>query len=313
MAENMTLSEMETKEVKYWNLNKSDLYSNWREKKLRESTALLSAGFVEISILSNPSDAEKAEIMDRIEKTGFALYQAPPVGDKVQIGKDLRSFTDSFGLRVAEAHRSAGVNGLVSLQVSDKEGQRGYMPYSRKGMNWHTDGYYNAPDDYVRAFALHCVRPAGDGGQSQIIDHEIAYIRLRDLNPDYVALLMDVEAMTIPANTEKDGSIRPDSVGPVFFVENGTMNMRYTARTRSISWKDDATHEAAKALQNILENETEFLHTATLAAGQGKLSNNVLHNRTGFDPNSQTGASRRLLYRIRFHNRIKGSQNGQTK
>ncbi len=314
MPENMKVSQSKTKVVRNADFTDPAAYRAWRQEKIARSDRRKPADFVEIANLATPSNHEVAAMLARINDTGFALYSAPPKGDDLQVSHDLRSFTDAFGLRVAEKHRSTIENGVVALQVSDKEHQRGYIPYSRKAINWHTDGYYNGPDQVIRSFILHCVRPADDGGRNQIIDPEIAYIRLRDLNPDYVTLLMDNAAMTIPPNTEKDGSVRPASIGPVFFLEDGALTMRYTARTRSIEWKDGATLEAARALQHILETEQDYLHSLTLAPGQGVLSNNCLHNRTGFDPEKATGTSERLLYRIRFHNRIEGSpKNGQAK
>ena len=287
------------------NLENPAAYAAWRSKKLATSPRAGAIPVLRVGDLSQPTDSEKSAILAQLSESNFAIYQAHAhSANEEEIGAELRQFTDAFGLRVAEAHRSAGINGVVALKVSMAEHQRGFIPYSRKAMNWHTDGYYNAPADTIRAFVLHCVRQADIGGQSQIIDNEIAYIRLRDENPDAVALLMDPEAMTIPESPEADGSVRPVSIGPVFFVEDGKLIMRYTARTRSISWKDEATQKAGALLQSLLEAERDYLHTLTLQPGQGILNNNTLHNRTAFDPTAKTGSSQRMLYRIRFHNRL---------
>ena len=84
----------------------------------------------------------------------------------------------------------------------------GTSPYTNRPLSWHTDGYYNAPEDRIRSFILHCCRNAERGGESALLDPEIAYIRLRDENPRFIAALMHDEAMTIPANHEADGSVR---------------------------------------------------------------------------------------------------------
>lgn len=52
-------------------------------------------------------------------------------------------------------------------------------------------------------------RPAKDGGVNAVRDHEIAYIRLRDMNPAYIKALMAPSVMTIPANIEQGTEIRP--------------------------------------------------------------------------------------------------------
>lgn len=288
-----------------FDLDKTTAYAAWRRSKLAVTPRAGTAPVLKVVDLSQPTESEKTAILQQISESNFAIYQAETYSENEgAVGAQLRQFTDAFGLRIAEAHRSAGTNGVVALKVSMAEHQRGFIPYSRKAMNWHTDGYYNSEADTIRAFVLHCVRQADIGGQSQIIDNEIAYIRLRDASPEAVALLMDPAAMTIPESPEADGSVRPVSIGPVFFIEHGKLIMRYTARTRSISWKNEATQKAAALLQNLLESERDYLHTLTLRPGQGILNNNTLHNRTAFDPSAETGASQRMLYRIRFHNRL---------
>ena len=288
-----------------FDLNNLEAYAAWRRSKLANSPRAGAMPVLKVGDLSQPTEPEKKEILAQLGESNFAIYQAEHYSaDETEVGAELRRFTDAFGLRVAEAHRSAGNNGVVALKVSMAEHQRGFIPYSRKAMNWHTDGYYNSEADTIRAFVLHCVRQADIGGQSQIIDNEIAYIRLRDASPEAVALLMDPAAMTIPESPESDGTVRPVSIGPVFFIEDGKLIMRYTARTRSISWKDEATQKAAALLQELLESERDYLHTLTLQPGQGILNNNTLHNRTAFDPDADTGSSQRMLYRVRFNNRL---------
>lgn len=290
-----------------WDMAQNTAYLDWREDKLDKYSRLLGAPPVVIKSLSDPSESECAKLVERCTETNLAIYETDPVqGDSDQVRADLRAFSTALDLRIAEKHRSAGGHGIVALEVTDAKAQRGYIPYTRKPINWHTDGYYNGPDEQIRAMVLHCVRPAGDGGVNQFLDPEIAYIRLRDLNPDYITALMHPKAMTIPENREKDGKLRPKSVGPVFSIDAGDhLAMRYTARTRSIYWRKDAiTQKAVAALQDILTGDDPLIQSARMKAGQGILCNNVLHNRTGFDSNV-TEKSNRLLFRIRFHNRIK--------
>ncbi len=288
-----------------FDLGNVSAYATWRRSKLALTPRAGAAPVLKVVDLSQPTESEKNAILKQVAESNFAIYQAERYSaDEDEVGAELRRFTDAFGLRIAETHRSAGNNGVVALKVSMAEHQRGFIPYSRKAMNWHTDGYYNSEADTIRAFVLHCVRQADIGGQSQVIDNEIAYIRLRDASPEAVALLMDPEAMTIPESPEADGSVRPVSIGPVFFIEDEKLIMRYTARTRSISWKDEATKKAAALLQELLESERDYLHTLTLQPGQGILNNNTLHNRTAFDPSADTGSSQRMLYRVRFNNRL---------
>ena len=91
--------------------------------------------------------------------------------------------------------------------------------------------------------------------------------------------------MTIPAREDEAGIARPAETGPVFSVDpgDGTLHMRYTARTKSIEWKrDPAVAAAVAALSRILGEASPFRHRLTLEAGMGIVCNNVLHERTGF-------------------------------
>jgi hypothetical protein len=117
---------------------------------------------------------------------------------------------------------------------------------------------------------------------------------------------MHPRAMVIPENREADGSLRPESIGPVFYgdPDTGRLQMRYTARTRSIEWRDDPqTRDAVAFLAEILTSGDPLAHDVQLGAGQGVLNNNVLHNRTGFDDGPDHDSTR-VVYRVRFHNRV---------
>lgn len=291
-------------------LGQGEPYARWRRDKLASAVRARQFEPVEIADLAHPTPAETAEIIRRCEETNFAFYNSPPSeGDSSSIPEALGKFATAFGLQIAEKHRSAGTLGVVALQPSSEAGKRGYIPYSTRPLNWHTDGYYNAPGDRISAFVLHCVRPASSGGTNQILDPEIVYIRLRDENPEYVRALLHPQAMSIPADHAANGSVRPVSAGPVFYADKGTgrLQMRYTARSRSVNWRDDPLTQEAKAfLQDILERGDPLAMQIRLEAGQGILNNNILHNRSGFEIGDAADVSR-LIYRIRFHNRIKRS------
>jgi len=292
-----------------WNLSSKQSYKLWRKEKLRQAQQRLKAPIIEIKDIANISESEKKAILASCKKTNMAIYQSAKITSPNETRIALRNFAQSFNLEIAEKHRSAGENGIVAITPSNAKGQKGYMPYSNRPMNWHTDGYYNAPNEQIRAMVLHCVIPSTDGGKSQFFDNDIAYIRLRDHNPDFIKALMHEQAMSIPENREENGNIRPISIGPVFSFDEKDENliMRYTARVKSIIWRDDEiTKQAVAFLQNLLETGDEFMQSLTLKAGQGVLCNNSLHNRTGFNDKSED-ENKRMLFRVRFHNRIKGS------
>jgi len=83
--------------------------------------------------------------------------------------------------------------------------------------------------------------------------------------------------------------------------------MRYTARTRSIVWKDDHdTRMAVGFLAELLSAGTDHVFCHKLRAGQGIICNNVLHSRAAFTEDAASGQTR-LLYRARYHERISGT------
>ena len=289
-----------------FSFTQSDSYIAWRDMRLQDAKAVLNSAFIQINDPDKLRESERAAIISSCKSTNIALYTLSNMQDKAALRASLGAMAHSLGMGLAEGHRSADNQGVVALSVSDKANQRGFIPYSRKAMNWHTDGYYNPPEAAINGFILHCVQDAVSGGHNQILDPAIAYIRLRDENPAYVAALMHPEAMTIPANTEADGAIRPTSIGPVFKVDRqGKLIMRYTARTRSITWREDPdTQAGVKFLRDLLMAGDPLMREIKLNPGQGIINNNVLHNRTGFDPDETGNHSRRLIYRIRFHKRI---------
>jgi alpha-ketoglutarate-dependent taurine dioxygenase len=185
-----------------------------------------------------------------------------------------------------------------------------YIPYTNRPLNWHTDGYYNRLDEQVRGIVMHCVSASASGGDNLFLDPEIAYLLLRDENPDYIKALMQPDAMTIPPNIEAGTELRPARSGPVFSVapDTGALHMRFTARTRSIEWKADRnTRLAAGFLLELLASDSIYIIRHRLCAGQGIICNNVLHRRDAFVDDATDGQER-LLYRARYHERIRGTE-----
>jgi len=249
--------------------------------------------------------ADEADTLEACcARANMAIYSAShlPAADK----SIPHRLAQQLGLSRLEGNYLADEDGLSSITPDSDEGGsvRGdFIPYTHKPINWHTDGYYNALDRRILVMTLHCAQDAESGGENALLDHEIAYIQLRDASPDYVAALMQPDAMTIPARMDEDNVARPEQRGPVFAVDPdaGFLYMRYTARTRSIMWKDDAVTQAAvKTLADILAS-SEYILTARLSPGMGLICNNVLHTRSAF---SDSPGHRRLLYRGRYYDRL---------
>ena len=287
-----------------FDLANESAYRAWRDAKLAAYPRSVDELIVPLADPRHLTPDEIAALEVRCARANMAIYSAAhlPAADK-SLPKELAR---QLGLTRLEGNYLADEDGLSSITPAGEEGSvRGeFIPYTHKPINWHTDGYYNTLDRRILGMTLHCAQDAESGGENALLDHEIAYLQLRDINPDYVAALMQPDAMTIPARMDEDNIARPEQSGPVFAVDpgQGFLYMRYTARTRSIVWKDDATTQAAvKSLADILAS-SEYILTARLRPGMGLICNNVLHTRSAF---SDSPDHRRLLYRGRYYDRLR--------
>jgi alpha-ketoglutarate-dependent taurine dioxygenase len=276
-------------------------YMAWREQKLLAYPTDIEALIVEINDPHQLTSAEFEALHACCRKTNMAIYAGPTGSDPDKaIAKSLGK---QFGLTELDYNMGADDDGVTSLKVVEGKWRGGYIPYTNRPIHWHTDGYYNLAERQIHGLLLHCVSAAASGGENALLDHEIAYIHLRDKNPEYIRALMAADVMTIPPNNENGEQLRPARSGPVFSIlEDGNLHMRYTARTRSIEWSPDPlTRAAVKALETFLNSSSPYIYRATLQPGQGLISNNVLHDRSGFDDDSE---HTRQLYRLRYYQRI---------
>jgi len=283
-------------------LDQPQAYLRWRERKLARYPHWVEDLIVEVRDPRKLSDSEAAEIRRVCGVANLAVYSSPLAGIA---DKDIaRCLGTQLGLARLHANPLADEDGISSLEMTPEKSRLGYIPYSNQRLLWHTDGYYNPPQQRIGAFILHCVRPAATGGENRLLDPEIAYILLRDADPSYVAALSASDAMTIPANEEDTAAARPAQTGPVFSTDAGALHMRYTARTRSIEWRaDEATRDAVQFLKEILDSDSRYVFTLRLAGGQGIVCNNVLHDRSAFTDGPAAGLNR-LVYRARYTDRV---------
>ena len=284
-----------------FDLDNEEAYHAWLENKLDDYPQSLDDITVEVNDPRDLSVAEFKVIRDLCRKTNMVVY-AGKTGDDPDKNIPL-ALAEQFGLKQLDDNMGAD-DGVTSLQVVDGEWRGDYIPYTNRKISWHTDGYYNSLDKQIRSLLLHCVSPAASGGENALLDHEMAYIRLRQANPEYIRVLMEPDVMTIPANIDKDGKvIRPDRHGPVFTIRSdGQLHMRYTARKRNIIWRQNAyVQQAVKLLEDFMKSDSPYIYRGTLQSGQGLICNNVLHNRSAFEDDDK---HHRLLYRLRYYDRM---------
>jgi hypothetical protein len=283
-------------------------YSAWRAGKLAAYPVDPSTLAVEVADAAALTPAERAALEGNLRRYNLTLYRwgTPTERPKEALMAQCRQ----LGFGRLDRNLCADEDGIASLRVVTEGRPTEYIPYSDRPIRWHTDGYYNAPEEQVRGFALHCVCDAAEGGANRLLDPEILYIYLRDRDPRFVDALMAPDAMAIPANVEDGLVLRPERVGPVFSVDpaGGCLHLRYTARSRSIRWKDDPlTREAVACLEEALAADLPQVIQHRLSPGEGVISNNVLHTREAFRDDPATGKVR-LYLRARFHDRVAATE-----
>jgi alpha-ketoglutarate-dependent taurine dioxygenase len=285
-----------------FDLDSHAAYQHWRDTKRACHPRRAEDLIVDVADPRALSQAERDRLLALCATANMAIYRSPVVAEDKAIPRLLAA---RMGLHRLDGNWLADDDGISPIAVAAQPSERpAFIPYTNRPIKWHTDGYYHPQTRQIRAMVLHCVRRAQTGGESAVMDHEMAYIALREANPDWVRALMQPDAMTIPERTDEDGVARAEQTGPVFSVDaaSGALHMRYTARTRSIVWKDDAPTRAAVAfLEQMLASDDSPVFRLTLQPGMGLVCNNVLHDRAGFidDP-----LQPRLLYRARYLDRI---------
>ena len=278
----------------------SKAVSRWCDAR-REAYAAGGAGkWIEIEDPRRLRRAERDAIAMQCARYNLALYRF------VRRKSDpdaLSAFANEMGLEHRDLTLGADRRGIASVQVATRPRGPEMIPFTSRALNWHTDGYYNAPDRTVRAVAMHCAEPAAEGGETGLLDPDLVYAAMHEQDPVLVEALAHPCAMTIPEHAVDGTPVRPARAGPVFrFLDapahlNSRLTMRYTMRTRSIRWRPDAvTASAVAALEATIASLSAHQLQRRFEAGEGVVCNNVLHRRAAF---VDGGVARRRLLRIR--------------
>lgn len=281
-----------------------DFYCEWRDQKLINYPENIGDLLVEIEDPRKLTQSEYEALLQRCQKSNMALYISKTGSDpdpEIPL-----SLARRFGLTQLNKNWLADETGLTSLTVVDHGIRHDYIPYTNRAINWHTDGYYNTEEKQIHALNLHVVQRAANGGENALMDHEIAYILLREKNPDYILALMGPEVMTIPARVGGGKVARAEEIGPVFSITpSGDLHMRYTIRVNNVIWSEDPlTREALACLKEILNSDSPYIYRGLLEPGMGLLSNNVLHDRAAFTDDLE---HKRHYYRARYFDRLTGT------
>ncbi|TCV86695.1 TfdA family taurine catabolism dioxygenase TauD [Sulfurirhabdus autotrophica] len=293
-----------------FDINASEAYAKWRERKLTDYPENIEDLIVEVRDPRALTSSEHKAILHRCQKANMAIYASQCGSDP---DKDIpRLIGNQFGMFHLDSNLLAEEDGITKLAVSEASERQLYIPYTNRPIKWHTDGYYNPESRQIRGMLLHCVSSAIEGGENALMDQEMVYLLMRDANPDLVRAFMQPDAMTIPARMEEDKIARAAETGPVFSTHpvTGDLHMRYTARTRSIEWKNNSvTLAAVSFIEQLLSSDSNYIFRGMLEPGMGLICNNVLHDRSSF---SDSPVHPRVLYRARYYDRISATSLSDT-
>lgn len=285
-----------------FNLENNDAYKVWRDNKLNNYPESLGELIVEINDPRTLTNTEHKALLKVCRKTNMVIY-ASKTGNNPSPKIPLHM---GYKFRVNDLDNNwlSDDTGLTSLTVAKEGIRQQFIPYTNQEIHWHTDGYYNTKKKQINALLLHVVQRAAQGGENSLMDHEMAYIELREKNPEYIRALMGTNVMTIPARIDEGKIARAEESGPVFSLsEKGDLHMRYTIRVNNVVWSEDPLiQEALEYLKLILNSNSPYIFQGLLEPGMGLVSNNVLHTRESFTDDE---THKRHIYRARYYSRLK--------
>ena len=269
-------------------------YNSWANDKLDSYTNNINNLMVEIKNPLKLSKSEKKECVRVIKNQNMVFFNIEKPQKNIDFS--LKELAHQFGMGNYELDSKSDMSGLTKIQVDTKKYHGGYIPYTNKPLNWHTDGYYNTTKNPILSWLLYCESPSDSGGVNRFMDHEIAYI-LYNKHYKNMHELMKEDAYIIPENKINS---RSKIKGYVFGFVNEKLHMRFSMRERNIVWEKDIIN-SINNLKKIIKESTTFHVNYKLMPGQGVLTNNVIHMRTTF---TNTKNKNRLLYRLRSKKRI---------
>ncbi len=285
-----------TKYPRRFDLDANDDYLRWRDEKLAAYPRGIGELVVELGDMSVLTPAEKAAIMERVERANLCVVTAGAA--PLEMDSLL-----ALGRQLGVSHTDKSARHAQSDELTDSGILNRAIPFSTRHVNWHTDATYYGSHRTIEALFLLCKRPALQGGSNKVLDNEMLYIHLRDRDPDALRVLMREDCFNYrdPAS----GEIHPERGGKVFWTNaDGHLCHRFSFRKTDMAWSADTDVAAARAvLEASIAAEAAHVIEGRLESGMGLVSNNVLHTREKL-VDSDDPAQKRLLFRARFYDRV---------
>ena len=271
---------------------KSEDFIEWAAKKDLDIPSNINDLKVSISDINHVSKAEISQIKQKLTKFNCCIYAS---GTNLDDNSKIMRFAQSLGMRTFDSH-NIDDSAISTISANKDENNMRYIPYTNKGLNWHTDGYYDSKP--IFSWLLHCIEPALSGGENFLLDHELA-IREYILKYDDIIYLTNNETFSIPTDEVAKREITSNYVCDMN-NEYKKLHMNFSMRKENIIVNKDSEYAMSKLIKIIKEDCKKYHLTYKLSKSEGIVSNNILHGRSAF----KDGRVMRKILRIRSHERL---------
>jgi hypothetical protein len=271
---------------------KSEDFIEWAAKKDLDIPSNINDLKVSISDINHVSKAEISQIKQKLTKFNCCIYAS---GTDLDDNSKIMRFAQSLGMRTFDSH-NIDDSAISTISANKDENNMRYIPYTNKGLNWHTDGYYDSKP--IFSWLLHCIEPALSGGENFLLDHELA-IREYILKYDDIIYLTNNETFSIPTDEVAKREITSNYVCDMN-NEYKKLHMNFSMRKENIIVNKDSGSAMSKLIKIIKEDCKKYHLTYKLSKSEGIVSNNILHGRNAF----KDGRVMRKILRIRSHERL---------
>ena len=271
---------------------KSEDFIEWSAKKDLNIPSDINDLKVSISDINHVSKAEISQIKQKLTKFNCCIYAS---GTDLDDNSKIMRFAQSLGMRTFDSH-NIDDSAISTISANKNENNMRYIPYTNKGLNWHTDGYYDSKP--IFSWLLHCIEPALSGGENFLLDHELA-IREYILKYDDIIYLTNNETFSIPTDEVAKREITSNYVCDMN-NEYKKLHMNFSMRKENIIVNKDSESAMSKLIKIIKEDCKKYHLTYKLSKSEGIVSNNILHGRNAF----KDGRVMRKILRIRSHERL---------
>ena len=271
---------------------KSEDFIEWSAKKDLNIPSNINDLKVSISDINHVSKTEISQIKQKLTKFNCCIYAS---GTDLDDDSKIMRFAQSLGMRTFDSH-NIDDSAISTISANKDENNIRYIPYTNKGLNWHTDGYYDSKP--IFSWLLHCIEPALSGGENFLLDHELA-IREYILKYDDIIYLTNNETFSIPTDEVAKREITSNYVCDMN-NEYKKLHMNFSMRKENIIVNKNSESAMSKLIKIIKEDCKKYHLTYKLSKSEGIVSNNILHGRNAF----KDGQVMRKILRIRSHERL---------